>query len=72
MKTAAAIACVALVAAVGLDAQRRAPQPPRQRNKAAITIEAVQLAADRTTFEGAPALNRAADMDLLVLTRWSR
>lgn len=76
MKAAAAIALVALVAA-GLDAQSRAPQAPRQRNKAAITIEAVLLAADRiradrwypegTTFEGARALNRAADMDLLVL-----
>lgn len=77
MKAAAAIACLALVAAVGLEAQRRAPQPPRQRNKAAITVEAVLLAADRiradrwypegTIFEGARALNRAADMDLLVL-----
>lgn len=77
MKAAAAIACVALVAAVGLDAQRRAPQPPRQRNKAAITVEAVVLAADRiradrwypegATFEAARALSRAADMDLLVL-----
>ena len=77
MKATAAIACLALVAAVGVDAQRRAPQPPRQRNKAAITVEAVLLAADRiradrwypegTIFEGARALNRAADMDLLVL-----
>ncbi len=77
VKAAAAIACVALVAAVGLDAQRRVPQPPRQRNKAAITVEAVLLAADRiradrwypegTTFEAARALSRAADMDLLVL-----
>lgn len=77
MKTAAAIACVALVAAVGLDAQRQVPQTLRQRNKAAITAEAVLLAADRiradrwypesTVFEGARALNRAADMDLLVL-----
>lgn len=77
MKLAAAIACVALVAAVGLDAQRRVPQAPRPRNKASITVEAVLLAADRiradrwypegTTFEAARALNRAADMDLLVL-----
>lgn len=84
--TTAAIALVALVAvvgAVGLDAQRRTPPQPqlqsfqRQRNKAAITVESVWLAADRiradrwypagTIFEGARELNRAADMDLLVL-----
>jgi HEAT repeat protein len=82
MKIAAAIACVALVAAVGLDAQRRVPQPPRPRNKAAITAEAVLLAADRiradrwypegTIFDGARALNRAADMDLLVIASESQ
>ena len=69
----AAIALVALVAVVGLEAQA----VQRQRNKAAITVESVWLAADRirsdrwyppgTIFDGVRELNRAADMDLLVL-----
>ena len=73
----ALVALVAVVGAVGLDEQRRPPQIQRPRNKAAITVEAVWLAADRiradrwypssTIFDAARELNRSVDMDLLVL-----
>jgi HEAT repeat protein len=75
VKIAAAVACVALVAAIGLDAKRPSPQAAVPQ----ITVEDVLLAADRMRADRwypeesligddhAGRLGRAADMDILVL-----
>lgn len=74
MKRRAAVTCLVVMAVAAVDGQ---PQLPLQRNRAAISPEALLLAADRmradrwfpdsTTFDDARTANRDADMDLLVL-----